>query len=104
MPQQKSLAREFNPSIFLAEASKKLKCDLKAMKAAGRVSAQDKENRDLLISMLWKTGTVTNSIIGDQFGITYSSVSHSVKSMRLKLKTNRQLKKKFDSVYSLFKT
>ena len=69
MPQQKSLAREFNPSAFLAEASKKLKCDLNARKMAGRVSAQDKENRDLLIYILWKTGTVTNSIIGEQFGI-----------------------------------
>jgi len=29
----------------------------------------------------------------DQFGITYSSVSHSVKSMKLKLEKDRQLKK-----------
>jgi putative transposase len=104
MPQQKSLGREFNPSTFLTAASKKLKCDLNAMKAAGRVSSQDKENRDLLIYMLWKTGTLTNSMIGDQFGITYSSVSHSVKSTRLKLEKNRQLRKKLNSVYSLFKT
>jgi len=70
----------------LAEASKKIKCDLKAMKTASRVSTQDKENRGLLIYMLWKTGTVTNSIIGDQFGIIYPSVSHIVKYSRLKLK------------------
>ena len=104
MPQQKSLAREFNPSTFLAVASKKLKCDLNAMKVASRVSSQDKENRDLLIYMLWRTGTLTNSMIGDQFGITYSSISHSVKSTRLKLEKNRQLKKKLNRVYSLFKT
>ena len=58
------------------------------MKAPSRVSTQDKEKRDLLIYMLWKTNTLTNSIIGDQFGITYYSVSHSVKSTRLKLKKN----------------
>ena len=104
MPQQKSLAREFDPSAFLAEASKKLKCDLDAMKVAGRVSAQDKDNKDLLIYILWKTGTVTNSVIGEQFGIIYSSVSHYVKSMRLKLEKDRLLKKKLNSVYSLFKT
>jgi len=103
IPQQKSLAREFNPSTLLVEASKKLKCDLKAMKEANRVSTQDKENRDLLIYVLWKTGTVTNSKIGDLFGITYSSVSHSVKSTRLKLEKNRQLKNKFNRIYSLFK-
>jgi hypothetical protein len=44
------LAREFNPSSVLDEASKKLKCDLISMKEAIRVSTQDKENRDLLIS------------------------------------------------------
>ena len=103
IPQQKSLARKFNPSTLLVEASKKLKCDLKAMKEANRVSTQDKENRDLLIYVLWKTGTVTNSTIGDLFGITYSSVSHSVKSTRSKLEKNRQLNNKFNRLYSLFK-
>jgi hypothetical protein len=42
--------------------------------------------------------------IGDLFGITYSSVSHSVKSTRLKLEKNGQLKNKFNRIYSLFKT
>ena len=56
-----------------------------------------------MIYMLWKAGTVTNSTIGDQFGITYSSVSHSVKSIRLKLEKDRHLRKKINSVYSLFK-
>ena len=88
----------------MVEASRKLNCDLKAIKAANRVSGQDKENRDLLIYVLWKTGSVTNSIIGELIGTTYSSVSHSVKSTRLKLEKNRQLKKKFNSIYSLFKT
>jgi hypothetical protein len=63
------------------------------MQEANRVSAKDKENRDLLLYVLWKTGTVTNSIIGDLFGITYSAAGHSVKSMRLKLEKIRQLKK-----------
>ena len=38
-------------------------------------SFEDKENRDILICMLWKTGTEANSEIGDQFGINYFSVS-----------------------------
>jgi len=104
LPQQKSLAREFNPSSLLIKASKRLKCDLKSMRQASRVSARDKENRDLLIYALWNTGTMTNSKIGDLFGITYSSVSHSVKSTRLKLAKNRQLKYKFSRINSLFKT
>ena len=41
--------------------------------------------------------------IGDLFGITYSSVSNSVKSTRLKLDKNGLLKNKFYRIYSLFK-
>ena len=74
------------------------------MREADRVSAQDKENRDLLVYALWMTGAVTNSVIGSLFGITYSSVSHSVKSTKLKLEKNRQLKNKFNDIYPLFKT
>ena len=63
------------------------------MKSAGTVASQEQGNRDLLIYMLWKIGTLINSMIGDQFGISYSSVSHSVKSTRLKLENNHRLKK-----------
>ncbi len=103
IPQQKSLAREYNPSSLLNKASKLLKCDLKSLKEVNRVSTRDKENRDLLIYAVWKTGTLTNSKIGDLFGVTYSSVSHSVKSTKSKLEKNRQLKNKFNRIYSLFK-
>ena len=103
IPQQKSLAKEFDPSSLLIEASKRLKCDLKSMKEASRVSARDKENRDLLIYALWSTGAMTNSKIGDLFGITYSAVSHSVKATKLKLDKNRECKKTFNRINSLFK-
>jgi REP element-mobilizing transposase RayT len=103
LPQQKSLAKDFNLSSLLIEASKRLKCDLKSMRESSRVSAQDKENRDLLIYALWKTGTMTNYKIGDLFGISYSSISHSVKSTRLKLANNSQLKNKSRDINSLFK-
>jgi hypothetical protein len=72
------------------------------MRVASSVSARDEENCDLLIYMLWSTGTMTNSKIGELFGITYSSVSHSVKSTKSKLAKNRNLKNEYSSINSLF--
>ncbi|NNL75442.1 MAG: hypothetical protein HKO68_03805 [Desulfobacterales bacterium] len=101
IPRQKKMAREFNPTSFLVEASKVLNCDLKSLKAANRVSTRDKEDRDLLIYALWKTGALTNTKIGELFGVTYSSVSHSVKSARSKLEENHRLKNNYNRIYSL---
>ncbi len=103
IPQQKSVAKEINPVSSLKQAAKILKCDLKSWQQASRVSARDKETRDLLIYAAWKTGMLTNTKIGDMFGVTYSSVSHSVKSVKLKLENDPKLQRKFNGIYSLFK-
>jgi REP element-mobilizing transposase RayT len=103
IPQQKSVAKEINPLYPLEKAAAILECDLKFLKQAPRVSSRDKENRDLLIYSAWKTGRLTNTQIGDLFGVTYSSVSHSVKSFKIKLESESKLERKFKKIYSLFK-
>lgn len=103
IPQQKSLSREFNLSPILDKAAKILKIDLKRLQQSSRISAQDKDDRDLLIYALWKTGLMTNEKIGALFGVTYSSVSHSVKAVQLNLEKDRCLKDRFIRIYSLFK-
>jgi len=103
IPQQKSLSREFNLSPILDKAAKILKIDLKRLQRSSRISAQDKDDRDFLIYALWKTGMMTNEKIGALFGVTYSSVSHSVKVMQLNLEKDRRLKDRFIPIYSLFK-
>ena len=103
LPQQKSLSRQINVAPLVDKAAKVLNCDLNRLQRASRISAQDKDNRDLLIYVLWKTGTMTNEKIGSLFSVTYSSVSHSVKAMRLKLEKDRQLRDRFNHIYSLFK-
>jgi hypothetical protein len=35
--------------------------------------------------------------------VTYSSVSHSVKSFKIKLESESKLERKFKKIYSLFK-
>lgn len=103
LPQQKSLSRQFDVGPRLNQAAKMLKCDIRHLQRASRISAQDKFNRDLLIYGIWKTGMMTNAKIGSLFGVTYSSVSHSVKAVRSKLDEDRRLNDKFSRVYSLFK-
>ena len=104
IPQQKSVANEINPLSSLKQAAEILKCDFKSLQQASRVSTTDKENRDLLIYAAWKAGRLTNAKIGELFGVTYSSVSHSVKSVKLKLENDPKLGKKLNGIYSLFKT
>jgi hypothetical protein len=46
---------------------------------------------------------LTNEKIGDLFGVTSSSVSHSVRTLNLKLQKDRQSRDKLNQIYSLFK-
>ena len=103
IPQQKSMFKEFNPVSFLDKAAKILNCDIRRFQQSSRISSSDKEDRDILVYALWKTGILTNEKIGQLFGVTSSSISHSVRALSLKLKKDRQSRDKLDQVYSLFK-
>ncbi len=46
----------------------------------------EKDDRDLLVYLLWKTGGYTNEEIGQWFNITYTTVSHIVKRMKTQLR------------------
>jgi REP element-mobilizing transposase RayT len=103
IPQQKSMFKEFNAASFLDEAAKILNCDIRRFQQSSRISSSDKVDRDILIYALWKTGMLTNEKIGGLFGVTSSSISHSVRALSLKLKKDRQSRDKLEHVYSLFK-
>jgi REP element-mobilizing transposase RayT len=103
IPQQKSMFKEFNPVSFLDKAAKILNCDIRRFQQSSRISSSDKEDRDILVYALWKTGILTNEKIGQLFGVTSSSISHSVRALSLKLKKDRQVRDKLDQIYSLFK-
>jgi hypothetical protein len=57
----------------------------------------------MLLYGIWKTGQLKNEQIGNLFGLSYSGVSHAVKSAKLKLSNSRQLQIKFNQLYSLFR-
>jgi transposase len=57
----------------------------------------------MLLYGTWKTGQLKNENIGSIFGLSYSGVSHAVKSAKLKLTKSRQLQAEFDQVNLLLK-
>jgi hypothetical protein len=70
---------------------------------AGRVSGPEKDKRDLMIYLLWKTGGYNNDQIGRLFGVNYSAVSHAVRSLKSKLRDNHELLTTFNKINSQFK-
>ena len=103
IPQQRQAAKTFDPNNYLSRAERIFKCDVEQFAQSRRLSGAEKEIRDVLLYCFWATGQLKNEQIGKLFGLSYSGVSHSVKSAKSKLAKNRQLQVKFDQLKSLFK-
>ena len=103
IPVQKKLADSIDPLIILSKAAEIINCDLSRLMRSGRLSGVEKDQRDALIYFIWKTGRLTNAKIGALFGVSYSSISHSVKAAKAKLKKDTKLRAKFDAMNSQFK-
>jgi len=103
MPQQSQLANTVDLKNFLVIAERKLNCYVNDFVQAGRLSGAAKAKRDLLLYSIWQTGYLRNEQIGNLFGVSYSAVSHIVKSFKAKLKIDRKLQSKLDRINSLFK-
>jgi len=80
-----------------------LKCDVRSFIQAGRLKGVQKENRDLLVYFLWRSGRLTNEQIGRQFGLSYSAVSHAVKAFKARIRVSPKLIRKLDILNSQFK-
>jgi REP element-mobilizing transposase RayT len=103
IPGQKQLADRIDPHIILRKAAEMLNCDLKSIIKSGRLSGREKDQRDAIIYLIWKTGRLSNARIGAFFGLTYSAVSHSVRSAKTELKKHPNLKSIFNKINSQFK-
>jgi len=103
IPGQKQFAESFDPVIILRKAAEMLDCDFRRLLKPDRLSGLEKDQRDLLIYFIWKTGRLTNARIGALFGVTYSSVSHNIKAAKSKLKQNAKLSAKFNALNSQIK-
>lgn len=103
LPQHRQVTKSFDSSSYLRKGEQIFGCDVEHFVSAKRLSGAEKVIRDLLLYGIWKTGQLKNEKIGGLFGLSYSGVSHSVKSAKLKLAQSRQLQAKFEQLNSLFK-
>ena len=104
IPQQRDLAKGIDPVVRLKEAAKILDCDLDHFRRVSRITKSERDDRNLLVFSVWKTGSLTNDEIGNLFGMTYSSVSHIVKTVRVKIEKDQDLKERYSKIYSLFQS
>ncbi len=95
LPQHNSLFREFDPDMFLNKASKMLGFNLEAARTAKKIGAGEKDNRDLLIYFLWKTGRLSNKEIGFYFGLSYSAISRRVKIFHDRISAEKKIRVKY---------
>jgi len=103
IPQQTRTAKPSDPVSMLRSVERVLKCDVQRFSKVGRVFGPEKDKRDLMIYLLWKTGGFSNDQIGRIFGVSYSAVSHAVRSLKTELQDNSQLRETFNEIYSQFK-
>jgi REP element-mobilizing transposase RayT len=103
IPEQRMLLKERKPEELLKSAAEILGCDLGRLKKSRRITDSDKTNRDMLIYLLWQTGKFINSEIGEQFGLTYSSVTRRVDAFKNRWEKEEDLKSKYEKFKSQIK-
>jgi putative transposase len=103
-PEQRHLFRADAPHQLIQKAAELLDFDLQSTRGRKRLSSSDqKEQRDILIYLLWKTGRFSNQAIGSNLGITYSAVSKIVGGLQERIQFDKTLRNKFDQINSQFK-
>jgi len=62
-----------------------------------------KNERDLLVYLVWKICRLSNEESGRLFGMTYSAISHILSSMRTRKQKEIDLQDRNNRIYSLYK-
>ena len=103
IPQQKQVKKRRNPQIIINQAAKILGCRLNKFRQSSRIAESDKDDRDLLIYLLWQSGLHPNQKIGQIFGISYSAVSKRAKIFQTKIRNDKATREKFFWIQSQIK-
>ncbi|MFH2092803.1 MAG: transposase [Pseudomonadota bacterium] len=103
LPQRNRLLRPVDPQQFLKNASQTLGFDLESACIGKKIAHDEKEKRDMLIYLLWKTGHLSNQEIGNLFGLTYSSVSKVVSIFGSRVRSEKRVRIQFERLNSQFK-
>jgi REP element-mobilizing transposase RayT len=103
MPNKNSLLRDCDVDALIKSGADILGLDVECMVTGKRVGPSQKDSRDLLLHLLWKTGRFSNKEIGSRFGLTYSAVSQRAKIMSLKISREKELQEQYNALKSLIK-
>ena len=103
VPLHRALARSRDPEETLEKVAALVKVDIDSIRKTRRISKAMKDDRDLLVFILWQTCALTNEETGRLFGITYSAASRILDSMRTRVKEDNKLAKKMNHICSQFK-
>ena len=103
IPQHRALGKSVDPEKVLEKAAGILNCDFDYIRHSRRIPKSIKDDRDLLVYLVWKTCILTNEETGRLFGMTYSAISHILSSMRTRMQKNSDLRVKYNRIYSLCK-
>jgi len=95
LPQLNRILKEESPEVLMKKCATLLGCDIQDYKKSARLSGEDRDKRDMLLYVLWKTGKYSNNQIGAFLGLTYSSVSHRVNYVKSIMHENQFMKKNF---------
>ena len=83
LPQHnRRLRQDMDSGDILKKASSLINCDPAVFSQPGRLPADIREKRDMLIFYLWKNSALGNRQTGTVFFLTYSSVSKIVTNFR----------------------
>lgn len=104
LPQQRHLFRAGEPHQLIQKAAELLDFDLQSTHGRKRLrSPAQKEQRDIMLYLLWKTGRFSNQALGSNLGVTYSAVSKIVGGLNERIRSDKTLRNKLDQINSQFK-
>lgn len=103
LPNKNSLFRDCDINALLKSGAEILELDMESIVTGKRVGASQKDKRDVLLYLLWKTGRFSNKEIGSHFGLSYSAVSQRAKIMKQKISKEKELQEQYDALKSLIK-
>jgi putative transposase len=104
LPQQRHLLRTDDPRQLIRKAAILLDFDLESIHGRKRLRSPDqKEKRDILMYLLWKTGQFSNQTLGSMLGVSYSAVSKIVGGLKERIRSDHTLRGKFNQINSQFK-
>jgi hypothetical protein len=103
LPQQKQLTKDIKTDDLLKKSAEIVQIDIDKCVQAKRLYGIDKHKRDLIVYFLWNKGLMTNEKLGQFFNMSYSVISHCVKTFKEKMNKDKMVKNQFEKVNSRFK-